>query len=189
MSFQYEHILLPDKPVLLVNRDWQIPGRKPRKSEERRESSLRGQIYSFGVKGQSEGTGNIHIEASSSRSGKNLSGVPAVDGESSRSQQRSRVRQNLGATQIAGQSPSPDSSPANGEGLQARMHDSAQYNITPNSGCDATGRGALPGVDAPLLKLISYDAPKFIPKANYLSYCSSNAILAASLSDTNDCDL
>jgi hypothetical protein len=180
MSFQYENVILPDEPVLLVNRDWQIPGRKPRKSKKGQQNSYRA-VHSFKVKGQPEGSGKIAL---ASGRGKGTSTAPgctltAVAGGSSGTQggRRAQLTQELGGRepQLASQSPPSDSSSSEGDVFQATLLDNHSYDIVPISR-RSPARRPIPGVDASLLKLTSYEAPDFIPKAHYFNYCASLAL-------------
>jgi hypothetical protein len=170
MAFQYENVILPDdEPVLLVNRDWQIPGRKPRKSKKGQKISFGRKVHSFKVKGQTESCSKIQLEPYLPRSGKLSSSIIRRTG-SQRDEARVAAEAREREGQITRQGPPSDSPSSDGDAFQARLLASEDYDLVPTSQKNPVDNRPAPGIDCPLFRFTSYEVPDFIPKANYLRY-------------------
>lgn len=95
-GFQYENVIFPDnEPVLLVNRDWQIPGRKPKKGGRKRQESqsqvVGGKVHTFRIKtGPAEVSGKVQLESASPTRTRH---APLSEGQASSSSKK-RLSQN-----------------------------------------------------------------------------------------------
>jgi hypothetical protein len=187
-AFQYENVIFPDnEPVLLVNRDWEIPGRKARKSS--RKSGSQGQVaggtlHTFRIKVKAEPPKKVQLQQSSSASTSRTkrsttsaqSGLQLQSSKASGRQSPASLHSSGGRTSseqerhMSGSPSSDESSTSDGELFEATVFDMEDYSLIPTARVQAA-QPAITGIDACLLQLANYEMPAFIPKGIFLNYC------------------
>ncbi|KIW08436.1 uncharacterized protein PV09_01339 [Verruconis gallopava] len=176
-TFQYENILLPDEPVLLVNRDWQVPGRKPRKSKKLHEGQFSGKVHSFKNRSQTQGSRPIQFEPLPLKT-KNSLVLCNISSEKTsiinkRCARNDQEREDPQHHKLKTSLPSHSSSHVGGSS-HAKLPGSTAHAILAGSQTGTFGRRQCPGADACLLRLTNYDTPSFIPKARYFDFYINN---------------
>ena len=201
-AFQYENVIFPDnEPVLLVNRDWQIPGRKQRKPKQGQETQYHtggGKVHTFRVRNQApSASSKIQLEACSARSVKHTT-APSRQHEPTvaqstfmgvfqqerpaaiRRRRQSQKEDETSPQRTSKSSSEEETTPEEGRVFEATLVENDDYTLIPSSRVNYhAARQTLPGVDACLLHLASYETPDFIPKSSFLNYCKICAWLSA----------
>jgi hypothetical protein len=189
-DFQYENVILPDnEPMVLVNRDWQIPGRKQKASKsilKTKDHGVSGKIHTFRVKSKEEANGTVSTQPCSSRTKKPArrneisdrqsvdSGVNVfrVNAPSAKKPPKSREREGRRSTSTS-LSISDRSTPSEDDAmLEALLLNNDNLSLMPNSYPDYYAmQQASMSIDPCILQLASYKVPDFIPKDLFLNYC------------------
>lgn len=179
MPFQYEDVILPNRPLVLVSRDWGVNPKKPQNSSKARSiHPINGQFDSFKIKPsriseiESSRKGPVTHDPSST-GGLREGGQPQSRNSRSKNSTTGRRKKSSKEAQTRTDEWHSSSNTSSEDGLsQLTLLESLDEAIS-DSRCACIGKDPFssPFNDAPLLRFAQFEVPSFVTKTHYLSYC------------------
>lgn len=182
MPFQYEDVILPNRPLLLVSRDWGVNSKKPQSSSKTQSTHpTSGKFDTFKVKPSK-------IPELKSSKGSSLPNEPiSVGGPSRGGKPQHRNSRSKHAT-AARRKTLPKEAQIRTDQWHLSSSNSSEDDLPhptllesldeaiSDSGCACVGKDPFssPFNDAPLLRFAQFEVPNFVTKTHYLSYCETS---------------